>query len=129
MRISDWSSDVCSSDLDIRPDIGIRRLPRGVRILRTWKHDHFVVGEILAIRPSKEGGRQMNGFRIHSCQNERCHPTLDVRIEYRDIPAGLRRAVKTGHECEWVGEQQRYLRVGAGRLDGYPAARGGKRGV
>src|SRR3546814_1374955 len=61
---------------DIRPDIGIRRLPRGVRILRTWKHDHFVVGEILAIRPSKQGVRQMNGFRIHSCQNERCHPTL-----------------------------------------------------
>src|SRR3546814_677131 len=89
---------------DIRPDIGIRRLPRGVRILRTWKHDHFVVGEILAIRPSKQGVRQMNGFRIHSCQNERCHPTLDVRIEYRCIPDGLRRAVKTGYECEWVGE-------------------------
>src|SRR3546814_19076434 len=51
MRISDWSSDVCSSDLDLVPEEG--DAPGGVLIVRGEKLDRVAAH---AERPALEGG-------------------------------------------------------------------------
>src|SRR3546814_3547526 len=81
MRISDWSSDVCSSDLkrfaDMGAQSGFRGLPRDEFCDRLGYH----INEINAIHPFREGnGRTM---RHHAAQlaREAGHPIRIAAID------------------------------------------------
>src|SRR3546814_9958739 len=94
MRISDWSSDVCSSDL--------RResadLPRGARTRQLGGADRVIV-EIIFGRALAKGGcrRQVGTAQIHA----------DERLKAVHVLAGARRGVP--------GVAKAILRITAGK--------------
>src|SRR3546814_9566375 len=87
MRISDWSSDVCSSDLDGRDG----QVVKGVRF-----RDHVVMGEIvdLALRYRDEGADELVFYDITASPEgrsvdrgwvEKVARVIDIRSEERRV--------------------------------------------
>src|SRR3546814_13415276 len=87
MRISDWSSDVCSSDLDLVPEEG--DAPGGVLIVRGEKLDRVAAH---AERPALEGG------------------LVAFVLEGDQLPDDLARVVRLP-----LGEAERHCRIGFDR--------------
>src|SRR3546814_10594901 len=103
MRISDWSSDVCSSDLEDTADMTMalilsvpRRLAEGERVVRSgdWQGwaptgmlGHRVNGKRLGIigmgRIGSAVARRAKGFNmsIHYHNRRRVHPSLEEELE------------------------------------------------
>src|SRR3546814_20113868 len=79
MRISDWSSDVCSSDLDVLLVVGRRtdarelhaRMPKGTRhlsALMCGAHRSVVIAEIRADLQSRRADPELPPVRVVSTQ-------------------------------------------------------------
>src|SRR3546814_8953671 len=68
MRISDWSSDVCSSDLDETPDahrLGGKRAVKGAEDIVAHSRDRIALdqGHMLV------GGRMIDGLRLPAAED------------------------------------------------------------
>src|SRR3546814_18572308 len=81
MRISDWSSDVCSSDLRFRRCGGARRAALGHQVARVEAHD-----EQLSAGSRLSGGRRgALPFAVRRQRYERQHAGyVQSRVEDRD---------------------------------------------
>src|SRR3546814_3060329 len=79
MRISDWSSDVCSSDLAAVQGVAAGRHKRPVHRAGGWRRD-VVVG-VACAQPAGAiaglGDCHGNDQRLHAERNFRCHGALD----------------------------------------------------
>src|SRR3546814_4173437 len=99
MRISDWSSDVCSSDLDLVPEEG--DAPGGVLIVRGEKLDRVAAH---AERPALEGG--LVAFVLEGDQ-----PPDDLARVVR-LPLGeAERHCRIGRSEEHTSELQSLMRI------------------
>src|SRR3546814_18783339 len=87
MRISDWSSDVCSSDL-------VERADHAVGHPATLFHVRFDIGETLEI-----GGQ--GGLPAHGDAVDRFGPCRDAGAE-RGQPRKIGRASCRGSGCQYV---------------------------
>src|SRR3546814_18392691 len=99
MRISDWSSDVCSSDLDARiaqprrdrADAG-DNIPRGAAAPRCRREREIV--DIIAIRLRRDGAEQAVGLRgLHA------HPRLAGEVVH-DPGAAVKNEAAARGTCE-----------------------------
>src|SRR3546814_18855528 len=89
MRISDWSSDVCSSDLALAPaEEGARKIVEALGVVRRAEDQHVglepyqrsLVVIILAARPAREGlGLARHAHRVERRDLHR--PPLTPRLE------------------------------------------------
>src|SRR3546814_12826746 len=101
MRISDWSSDVCSSDLQYSPVVSAV-LPTSVTVPMyqpVWE-SHFIASRHSRMSPSSvEGGRFCVMFQFARCCTRSCKvrkPLLDARSEERRV----------GKECVSTGRSR-----------------------
>src|SRR3546814_17730014 len=61
MRISDWSSDVCSSDLHRLDGLGVDRWPEDAEALAEGPHPQMVLIELLAAGQGAPGDQIVDG--------------------------------------------------------------------
>src|SRR3546814_12201627 len=80
MRISDWSSDVCSSDLPLGAAAGLRQPPRDVALVERGEEEQHAGGEARADLGQRTGHRL--GLRGGQAMEQRL---LDARSEERRV--------------------------------------------
>src|SRR3546814_12324675 len=106
MRISDWSSDVCSSDLQVANRIGLAQARRDLD--RTGQRHDLGVDALLA-QPAAQQRRVAGGY-AQACQLRRAFPR--PLLGYRDIQAAAAEAERAPHPVlAWrrLGERKRVL--------------------
>src|SRR3546814_2412205 len=115
MRISDWSSDVCSSDL--LPDVereGIHTLGRHVpplaRAARAQIRRHMD-GETLRRTPPTEAEQQRHHEQRAGPQTQRLHVRLQVRNLVLETAHGAPRSVLRRRSEEHTSELQSLMRI------------------
>src|SRR3546814_14246392 len=126
MRISDWSSDVCSSDLPRRitggtlrpaPDAGLRPRAAGMKALafawrrlrRGWRSGELlIVALALAIAVAATGAVHLFTERVRIAISEQSGDTLGADLVYRardPLPAALRERIANKSEERRVGKE------------------------
>src|SRR3546814_1746857 len=117
MRISDWSSDVCSSDLDVLRVVGRRtdarelhaRMPKGTRhlsALMCGAHRSVVIAEIRADLQSRRADPELPPVRVVSTQLIEAGVDLDFPVVYRAL-AGLDSIAQAAGRCNREGLLER----------------------
>src|SRR3546814_20931007 len=71
MRISDWSSDVCSSDLHTGFDLVFRKPPSGIKRLTISHH-------MLTAQKGAESRKRGHGVDLSTCINAACDRQLHL---------------------------------------------------
>src|SRR3546814_14343882 len=90
MRISDWSSDVCSSDLRVHRDHLLRRLDRTLALLdRSLDLGRDGVGELGAVTQDDQRGDGLPELVVRSAE-ERQSVVQGKSVSVRVDPGGRR---------------------------------------
>src|SRR3546814_4913874 len=96
MRISDWSSDVCSSDLPLGAAAGLRQPPRDVALVERGEEEQHAGGEARADLGQRTGHRL--GLRGGQAMEQRLLDAIEAR------PGG-------GRSEEHTSELQSLMRI------------------
>src|SRR3546814_15564688 len=112
MRISDWSSDVCSSDLHTGFDLVFRKPPSGIKRLTICHH-------MLTAQKGVESRKRGHGVDLSTCINAACdrqlhfdmvRPFLRLRkLDFRRPVAGYEVRVRlVDDKCIWHCSASRF---------------------
>src|SRR3546814_14266432 len=96
MRISDWSSDVCSSDLESQPPVESRLSHRRIQAQMTTHYRQLTQGQRYQI----EAGLSAAESQASIAKRVGVHPSTISREVRRDSTQNIYKAVSAAHESD-----------------------------
>src|SRR3546814_15314227 len=113
MRISDWSSDVCSSDLSLLPRLSIQSMDAADREIRSWLAERRSIAiDAPADVPASgdrtitvmlSGGIKQASYkaRVDRPEAESDSRSLRFAVDVKPVPGPLGRASRRERVCQY----------------------------